>query len=123
VTTQMPYLPVLAAGAFLMGFGTGIHNVHLIARTLALAPPGEEKLTAAAIPSIHSLGTAFSAALAGMLAAIGGLTDVTDPTIVGPAINFVYVFNLLPVTLAALLMVRFALVAVPREVAQPKLAE
>lgn len=123
ITAQMPYLPVLAAGAFLMGFGTGIHNVHLIARTLALAPAGEEKLTAAAIPSIHSVGTAFSAALAGLLATIGGLVEVTDPTIVGPAVNFVYVFNLIPVVLATLLMIRFARLAVPREAIQPKLAE
>jgi MFS family permease len=123
VTTQMPLLPVLAAGAFLMGLGTGIHNVHLIARTLAYAPPGEEKLTAAAIPSVHSLGTAFSAALAGLLAAIGGLTDVTDPAIVGPAINFVYAFNIIPMALAALLMARFARIAVPRETVRPRIAE
>lgn len=104
VTAQLPMLAVLTLGAFILGFGVGVHNVHLLARTMAAAVPGEERITASALPSIRSLGTAFGAALGGMLSNIGGLGDATDPVAVGAAVTFVYGFKLIPLALAVILM-------------------
>lgn len=104
VTAQLPMLAVLTLGAFILGFGVGVHNVHLLARTMAAAVPGEERITASALPSIRSLGTAFGAALGGMLSNIGGLGDATDPVAVGAAVTFVYRFKLIPLALAVILM-------------------
>jgi len=101
-------LSVFAVAAFFMGFGTGIHNVHLVARTLQNARPGEEKLTASGIQSGRQLGTAFGAAVAGVLANVAGLTDVTDPAIVGHAVSFIYTANLVPLGFAAICMVVFS---------------
>jgi hypothetical protein len=58
------------------------------------------------MPTIRSLGTAFGAALGGMLASIGGLTSVTDPETVGSAITFVYGAMIVPMAVTVLFMVR-----------------
>ena len=52
-TAQLPILIVLTLAAFVQGFGAGTHNVHLLARTMASAAPGEEGITDAALPSIQ----------------------------------------------------------------------
>ncbi len=105
VTAELPaMLAVLTLGAFILGFGVGVHNVHLLARTMAAAVKGEERVTASALPSIRALGTAFGAAMAGMLSNIGGLGDATDPTAVGAAVTFVYGFKLIPLALAVVFM-------------------
>jgi MFS family permease len=108
---EQPYLGVLTAAAFAMGFGIGIHNILLVSRTLQNARPGEEKLTASAIQSCRSLGTAFGAAVAGVLANVAGLTDVTDPAIVGHAVSFIYSADLIPLVFAAICMVVFSRIA------------
>ncbi|HSR55210.1 MAG TPA: MFS transporter, partial [Alphaproteobacteria bacterium] len=99
-----PALGVLTVAALVQGFGIGIHHVLLVARTMAHAKPGEERVTAAAVPSVRSIGTAFGAAMGGMLAGMAGLGAATDPAAVGPAIVFVYGVNLVPVIAAAALM-------------------
>ncbi|MEE8516180.1 MAG: MFS transporter, partial [Alphaproteobacteria bacterium] len=104
VTAELPQLAVLTLGALILGFGIGVHNVHLLARTMAAAVKGEERITASALPSIRSLGTAFGAALAGMLSNIGGLGDATDPAAVGAAVTFIYGVELVPLALAVLFM-------------------
>ena len=71
---------------------------------MGFAEKGEELITASALPSFRSLGTAIGAALAGMLANIVGLGDGTDVVQVGKAITFVYGFNLIPLILAAIMM-------------------
>ena len=71
------------AAAFVMGIGIGIYNVHLVARTMAGAAEGEQRITAAALTSIRSLGTAFGAAIAGVIANAAGLGDATEPQAVG----------------------------------------
>ncbi len=103
-TAQLPMLATLTLGAFILGFGVGVHNVHLLARTMAAAVKGEERITASALPSIRALGTAFGAALAGMLSNIGGLGDATDPAAVGHAVTFVYGVELVPLALAVVFM-------------------
>ncbi len=105
-TARVQALPVLTLAALVYGIGIGVHNVHLIARAIAAALRGEERITASAMPSIRSLGTAFGAALAGMLSTIAGLGNATEPQAVGAAVTFVYGFNLIPLGIAALLMVR-----------------
>lgn len=108
LTATQPMLVVLTLSAILLGIGVGTHNVHLLARTIGFAAPGEERITAAALPSCRSLGTALGAAIAGVMANIAGLGDATQPGPVGHAITFVYSVNLIPLTLAVLFM--FALV-------------
>ncbi len=105
-TTTAPGLILLTVAAFFIGFGVGIHNVHLITRTIARADPGEEGLTAASLPSVRSLGTAFGAALAGMLTAIAGFDDTMTRDSVGEAVTFVFGVNLVPAVLMAVLMFR-----------------
>ena len=107
IVAKMPLLPVLTVASFCVGFGTGMHNVHLVARTLGNAPPGEERAIAGALPSIRQLGTAFGAAVAGILANLAGLDTVSDAEVVGRAVTFIYGFNVLPLTVAAIFMMRF----------------
>lgn len=118
VTATLPLLSVLTLSAVVLGLGVGTHNVHLLARTIAFAKEGEERITAAAMPSFRSLGTATGAALAGMLSAIAGLGDATEPGPVGEAVAFVYAVNLLPLTAAVLFM--FMLLAKGDPAARPE---
>jgi MFS family permease len=104
LTAQLPLLSILTAATFVMGFGVGTHNVHLLSRTMAAAAPGDERVTASAIPSLRSLGTALGAAVSGVLSTIAGLGDATSAETVGPAITFVYSANLVWVALAAIFM-------------------
>ena len=106
-TAQLEMLAVLTVAAFFMGFGVGIHNVHLLARTMASAKKGEEQITASAMPSIRSLGTAFGAAMAGLLTNVAGLGTATKAEEVGPAVTFSYTFSLIPLTAAVLMMFWF----------------
>jgi len=105
LTAQLPQLAVLTAATFVMGFGVGIHNVHLLSRTMEAAEPGDERVTASAIPSLRSLGTALGAAVAGVLSTIAGLGDATTAATVGPAVAFVYSANMVPVAAAAIFMI------------------
>jgi MFS family permease len=104
LTATLPMLAVLTLSAIVLGLGVGTHNVHLLARTMAFAKAGEERVTAASLPSIRSLGTAVGAALAGMLSNIAGLGDATEAGPVGNAITFVYGINLFPLALAVAFM-------------------
>ena len=104
VTATKPLLIVLTLSAIVLGLGVGTHNVHLLARTMAFAKKGEERITASALPSFRSIGTAIGAALAGMLANIAGLGDATEAGPVGEAITFVYGMNLIPLLAAIVFM-------------------
>jgi hypothetical protein len=59
----------------LVGLGLGCSNLHVTAATMRHAKSGEETLTASSIPTIRSLGIAFGAAAAGLIANGAGLTD------------------------------------------------
>jgi predicted MFS family arabinose efflux permease len=110
----LPGLFLLILAAFVMGIGIGVYNVHLVARAMDTAGPGEQRSTAAALTSVRSIGTAFGAAIAGVVATASGLGDATDPEAVGHAVTAVYVFCWIPFGLAALFMLRFLRVALPR---------
>ncbi len=101
-----PGLALLTAAGFTVGFGIGVHNVHLVARTIAGARRGEEELTAAAMPSFRGVGTACGAALAGVLATTAGLGDALDAASVDAAVTLVFGANLLPALLLAAMMFR-----------------
>ncbi|MDH3239880.1 MAG: MFS transporter [Alphaproteobacteria bacterium] len=115
---QTPHLGILTLAALILGLGVGAHNVLLVTRVMANGRKGEERVTSASIPSMRSLGTAFGAATGGMLASVAGLGDATKPEAVGPAVNFVFTFNLIPLACAALFMfalLRLAQRAGPRD--------
>jgi MFS family permease len=113
VATQ-PQLLLLTVAAAALGLGIGMYNVHLVARTLDRAPPGEQRTTAAALNSVRSLGTAFGAAIAGVIANEAGLGDATDPAAVGHAVQIVYACCCVPFAIAAMCVLRFIRIAVPR---------
>ena len=54
---------------------------------------------------MRMLGSAFGAAMAGLLATIGGLGDVTQAAAVGGAVTFVYGVTLIPVAFTVVFMV------------------
>ena len=110
-TATLPALAVLTLAAFVLGLGVGTHYVLIVARTMASAKPGEERVTSAAIPSIRSLGTAFGAAIGGMVATAAGLGDATGAAAVGGAVTAVFAVNLVPLLLAAACMARFLALA------------
>lgn len=71
-----PTLLVAATVAiFGMGFGVGMGWAHLVALVLKRAPDGERDKASAAITMMQSLGSAFGAALAGVVANSTGLLD------------------------------------------------
>jgi MFS family permease len=109
-----PALTLLAASALLMGLGIGIYNVHLVALTMGSAGPAEQRSTASALASVRSLGTAFGAAIAGVVATSAGLGDATEPQAVGHAVTAVFIVCWIPFGLAALFMLRFIRLALPR---------
>jgi predicted MFS family arabinose efflux permease len=108
-----PVLAFLAASTLLMGLGIGVYNVHLVARLMATAGAGEQRSTASALTSVRSLGTAFGAAIAGVVAGTAGLGAATEPQAVGHAVVAVYTFCWIPFGLAALFMIRFIRLTVP----------
>ena len=103
----LPGLALMTLSAFAMGIGIGIYNVHLVARAMDSVTADEHRSTASALTSIRSIGTAFGAAIAGVVANIAGLGNATEPAAVGHAVTAVYMFCCIPFGLAALLMFRF----------------
>jgi predicted MFS family arabinose efflux permease len=93
--------------AFVMGIGIGVYNVHLVARAMDSVAANEHRSTASALTSVRSIGTAFGAAIGGVVANIAGLGGATEPGAVGHAVTAVYMFCCIPFGLAALLMFRF----------------
>ena len=103
----LPGLALMTLSAFVMGIGIGVYNVHLVARAMDSVAANEHRSTASALTSVRSIGTAFGAAIGGVVANIAGLGGATEPAAVGHAITAVYMFCCIPFGLAALLMLRF----------------
>jgi predicted MFS family arabinose efflux permease len=103
----MPGLGLMTVSAFAMGIGIGVYNVHLVARAMESAPVDEHRSTASALTSVRSIGTAFGAAIAGVVANAAGLGNATEPAAVGHAVSTVYLFCCVPFGLTAPLMLRF----------------
>jgi MFS family permease len=113
-SAELHMLALLTVSALVTGIGMGTHNVHLIARTMANADKGEERITASAMPSIRSLGTGCGAALAGVLSTMAGLGDAVEPASVADAVTTVYAFQIIPALLTVWLMLRLVRIGVPK---------
>jgi MFS family permease len=68
----LPGLVLMTVSAFVMGIGIGVYNVHLVARAMDSVTSDEHRSTASALASVRSIGTAFAAAIAGVVANIAG---------------------------------------------------
>jgi MFS family permease len=100
-------LALVTALAVAVGFGIGFINVHILAKVMAAALPGEESVTASSLSTIRSLGMAFGAAIAGTVANLAGLEETVSLEAVRAAATGVYLFNLLPLALAFAVILRF----------------
>jgi MFS family permease len=97
--------PLLLLGAFvaLMGAGIGACFAHISSWSIAAARQGESVLTASSIPTIQSLGIAFGAALAGLVANTAGLaTDISLATVTAAA-TWVYQLGTIAPSILAVL--------------------
>lgn len=108
---QMASLAILGPAAvamLMMGFGVGLGWAHLVTRVLRLVSSAEQDKASAAISTVQSLGGAFGAAVAGVIANSTGL--VTPGGIAGSisAAHWLYAAMALPgiVTIAAALTLR-----------------
>jgi MFS family permease len=91
----------------LVGLGLGCSNLHVTAAVMRHATSGEETLTASSIPTIRSLGIAFGAAFAGLIANGAGLNDALLPADVSRAVLAVLEIGVLAPVLALLFALRF----------------
>jgi hypothetical protein len=82
-------------------------RLHLVGSAMRLARPGEESVTASAIPMIRSLGVAFGSAGAGAVANLSGLTDDLAAPGVASAIHLVLLVGCLAPIGAFLSALRF----------------
>lgn len=101
-------LPPAAIAALIavIGFGIGSCTLHLTAWTMALARPGEESITAGSIPTMRSIGIAFGAAFAGLVANTAGLGRGLDAAHVASVATWVTGTTTAAPALAGLLALR-----------------
>jgi predicted MFS family arabinose efflux permease len=120
-----PGLALMTLSAFVMGIGIGVYNVHLVARAMDSVAADEHRSTASALTSVRSIGTAFGAAIGGVVANAAGLGDATEAGAVGNAVTAVYMFCCIPFGLAAVLMFRFVRLTLgqPEAVSAPGLQQ
>jgi MFS family permease len=108
---QSGSLSVLApavVGMFLMGFGVGMAWAHLITKILRIVENAEQDKASAAITTVQSLGSAFGAALAGVIVNGTGLVDPGGIAGSVSAAHWLYVLMALPglLTIAISLSIR-----------------
>jgi MFS family permease len=72
------------------GLGVGMTNAHSIAWALSAAEPDQAQITASAAPAMRSIGIAYGAAMAGLIANAAGLSEGTSPEIVRAALPWVF---------------------------------
>jgi MFS family permease len=97
---------VLIAFVFLMGLGVGQCHAHVSNRIMINARPGEDVLTAGSIPTMQSLGIAFGAAIGGLLANAGGLSEGLTTAAIISATDWIYGFCIFPAVLLLLVALR-----------------
>ncbi|MGZ2482525.1 MFS family permease [Rhizobium pisi] len=85
---------------FVMGFGVGLGWAHLVAMVLKLVADKEQDKASSAIPTMSSLGGAFGAALAGVIANGAGLVDPGGIAGALSAAHWLYLVMALPGVLA-----------------------
>ncbi|MBB3915080.1 MFS transporter [Rhizobium fabae] len=84
----------------MMGFGVGLGWAHLVAMVLKLVADKEQDKASSAIPTMSSLGGAFGAALAGVIANGAGLVDPGGIAGALSAAHWLYLVMALPGVLA-----------------------
>ncbi|MCH4544824.1 MFS transporter [Rhizobium changzhiense] len=89
-----------AIGMFMMGFGIGLGWAHLVSMVLKLVADNEKDKASAAIPTMSSLGGAFGAAFAGVIANGAGLVDPGGIPGALSAAHWLYLLMALPGVLA-----------------------
>jgi MFS family permease len=97
---------LLGGVGVLTGIGYGLCYAHLNSWTMAAARPGEEDRTASWIPMGYQLGTAFGAAIVGVVANAAGLAAGVSVTTVTAAATWVYGVSVVAPTAIALLTLR-----------------
>ena len=80
----------LTALTAIAGIGVGMTNVHAISWALAVAGQEEAQITASAAPAMRSVGIAYGAAAAGLIANATGLDAGMEPEIVQNALFWVF---------------------------------
>jgi MFS family permease len=83
-------------GMFLMGFGVGLGWAHLVTKILSLVDNSEQDKASAAISTVQSLGSAFGAAVAGVIVNSAGLVNPGGVTGSVSAAHWLYVLMALP---------------------------
>jgi MFS family permease len=96
----------LIAMVLLTGLGIGQCHAHISNHAMSNAKPGEEALTAGAIPTMQSLGFAFGAATAGLLSNVAGLSGGISTETLTAVTDWIYGFALLPASLMLLVALR-----------------
>ena len=92
---------ILGVSLTLVGLGIGAAWQFVTPQVLALAPPGEDARTSAAISMVQLFASGLGAAVAGVIVNAGGLSDSASTAAAANAANWLYgAFLLLP--LAAL---------------------
>lgn len=89
-----------AAAMFMMGFGIGLGWAHLVAMVLKLVAGSEQDKASSAIPTMSSLGGAFGAAFAGVIANGAGLVEPGGIAGALSAAHWLYLMMALPGILA-----------------------
>ena len=101
-----PLAPLIGL-IFLSGLGIGQCHAHVTNRVMSSARKGEEPLTASAIPTLQSLGIAFGAATAGLLANVAGLSAGITTATLTVVTEWIYGFALFPAACTVLVAMRF----------------
>jgi MFS family permease len=99
-------LAIATVFIFLMGFGIGMGWAHLVTHVLHLAPAGETDKASAAITTMQALGSAFGAALAGIIVNTTGLVEPGGTEGALTAARWLYSLLALPAALAILLTLK-----------------
>jgi MFS family permease len=101
--TELSLLGPAVVGMFMMGFGVGLGWAHLVTKVLRLVHSAEQDKASAAISTVQSLGSAFGAAIAGVIANSTGLLDPGGIAGSMSAAHWLYIIMALPglITIAA----------------------
>ena len=115
ITTVIFTMSILSGDIFtitfwsaLIGLGIGATNVLMTNYGMSVAREGEEAITAAAMPTIRSLGVAFGAAAAGLIANTAGLDQEMSKEIIYDVAFWVLGFTAIIPAVSALFCLRAA---------------
>ncbi|PDT33311.1 MFS transporter [Rhizobium sp. M10] len=97
---HLPLIVPAAVAIFMMGFGIGLGWAHLVAMVLKLVASNEQDKASSAIPTMSSLGGAFGAAFAGVIANGAGLVEPGGTSGALSAAHWLYLLMALPGVLA-----------------------